>query len=140
MELYRPWSQKDWKELEEKEGRVGGVGIGEANVHYRAYSRMLAFTREKGLPLAIFMVPRNDELYGRYDLVDRAGLERCQADLGNMAKGKGAAVFDYTWRVPDQEFVDLVHLTREGNERVGSFLVRDLDSRGILPGKLKNSI
>ncbi|MCR4400564.1 MAG: hypothetical protein NUV35_06815 [Syntrophomonadaceae bacterium] len=131
-ELYRPWYEKNFDALRQTKGKLGRVRLDDGNPHWAAYRRLVQRLGAMEGRAAVFMVPRNQVLYERYDLLDAPALQERQADLAREARAQGVAVYDFTYAVPDRYFTDTVHLTAAGNREIARRLLWELVADGIM--------
>ena len=131
-EIYKPWYQKNFDVLKQTRGKLGSVILNQSNPHWLAYNQLVTKLESERIDSVIFMVPRNKTLYQKYGLLDEKLLEGVQSQLGGTAKDHRVRVFDYTFTVADRDFVDTVHLTAEGNERIAEHLAWDMVNSGVI--------
>ncbi len=131
-EIYRPWYEKDFSVLEKQAGKLGYFALDASNQHWLSYRQLVGLLEQNRIKAAFFMVPRNQTLYKKYDLLDEPVLAEKQEQLAAAARQSGIKVFDYTYAVSDRYFTDSVHLTAEGNQAVARALTWDLVQSGLI--------
>jgi len=138
-ELYRPWYEKNFASLQASRFMLGRVVLSEDNPQWVCYQEMLSLWKREGVPVAVFMVPRNNELLDRYQVKNPQSFRKHQRMLAEAARSRGALVFDYTEGVvKDRHFVDTVHPDADGNRELSVRLAQDLLKSGLAIKSMKD--
>lgn len=123
--MYTRWDKKAWDQLEGFPVKLGDYNYSQDNQQWQSYLKIAKlFRKYPDTRVIMFLPPRNNALYSRYNLVDQPLYVKKTADIKKHLPPNVMFV-DYTWKIESRYFADIIHMLPQGNKKTAEFIFND---------------